>query len=49
MHSTSFIMIAATLAVLFAWMCCEYAIEAVRLLRVMAQEDEQRNQQILDQ
>ena len=49
MYSTTFIMIAATLAALFTWVFCEYTIEAVRLLRVMAQEDEQRNQQIIDE
>ena len=49
MYSTTFIMIAATLAALFTWVFCEYTVEAVRLLRVMAQEDEQRNQQAVDE
>jgi hypothetical protein len=48
MYSTTFIMIAATLAVLFTWVCCEYTIEAVRRLRVLAQEDEQRNGELVD-
>ena len=48
MYSTTFIMIAATLAVLFTWVFCEYSVEAVRVLRVMAQEDELRSQQALD-
>jgi hypothetical protein len=49
MYSTTFIMIAATLAGLFTWVFCEYTIEAVRLLRVMAQEDEQRNRQVVEE
>ena len=48
MYSTTFIMIAATLAALFTWVFCEYTVEAVRLLRVMAREDEQRNEQVVD-
>jgi len=38
-------MIAGTLSVMFTWIVCEYAVEAVRLLKVLAREDEQRNQQ----
>ena len=49
MYSTTFIMIAATLGALFTWVFCEYTVEAVRSLRVMAQEDEQRNQQAVDE
>lgn len=48
MYSTSLIMIGATLALLFTWVFCEYTVEAVRVLRVMAQEDELRSQQMLE-
>jgi hypothetical protein len=48
MYSTTFIMIAATLAGLFTWVICEYTVEAIRRLRVLAREDEQRNQEHLD-
>ena len=49
MYSTTFIMIAATLAALFTWVFCEYTVEAVRVLRVLAQEDERRIQQSADE
>ena len=41
-------MIATTLAVLLTWVCCEYTVEAVRVLRVMGEEDERQNQQTAD-
>jgi hypothetical protein len=44
MYPTTFIMIAATFAALLTWVFCEYTVEAVRVLRVLAQEDEQRTQ-----
>jgi hypothetical protein len=49
MYSTTLIMIVATLGALFTWVFCEYSVEAVRSLRVMAQEDEQRNQRAVDE
>ncbi len=49
MYSITFIMIAAIVSVIFVWVCGEYTIEAIRLLRVLAQEEEQRNQHRLQQ